>query len=93
MVKWYVPLVPPSDVPARAAVPSPLSVKETPLGNGPDSVKLGVGEPVAVTVKLLYCPVAKVTLLLLVMAGAWFTVSVKVWLTLPPLLAAVKFKV
>ena len=60
----------------RVAVPSPLSVNVTPLGKAPFSVRLGVGEPVVVTVKVLAAPTVKVVLLALVMiAGAWLTVS------------------
>ena len=47
---WYVPFVPTAGVPPRVAVPLPWSVNVTPLGNAPDSVKVGVGAPVAVTV-------------------------------------------
>ena len=38
-------------VPARVAVPSPLSTKLTPDGRAPDSVRAGFGLPVVVTVK------------------------------------------
>jgi len=44
--------------------------KLTPVGRVPASVIVGVGKPVAVTVKVLEVPVAKVVLLALVMAGA-----------------------
>ena len=51
--------------------------------------RVGVGEPVAVTVKVPALPTVKVVELALVIAGAWFTVRVKVWVAgLPtPLLA------
>ncbi len=52
IVRRYAPCVPAAGTPARAAVPLPLSVKVTPLGNPPDTVKVGVGEPLAVTRKL-----------------------------------------
>lgn len=44
--------------------------KVTPVGSVPDSAIVGVGKPVAVTVKVLNVPEAKVVLLALVMAGA-----------------------
>ena len=49
----------------------------TPEGNAPVTEKAGAGNPVAVTVKVPAFPVTKVVLFALVMAGAWFTVSVK----------------
>ena len=47
-------------MPAIVAVPSPLSVKESPDGNGPDSTSEGAGSPVVVTVNatLLSAPLA-----------------------------------
>ncbi len=63
------------------AVPFPLSVKLTPEGRVPVSLRARVGPPgypVAVTVKSGEPPPAgKVTVLALVMAGAWSTTSVK----------------
>jgi hypothetical protein len=49
----------------------------TPVGSVPASEIVGVGKPVAVTVNVPAAPVVNVVLLALVMAGAWFTVSVK----------------
>ena len=57
-------------VPEIVAVPFPLSVKFTPLGNDPVLLKAGVGLPVVVTVKVPAAPAVKVTLLALVMVGA-----------------------
>ena len=74
--RTYVPPVP-VGVPLRVAVPFPLFVKVTPLGRVPDSLSDGVGDPVAVTVKLPAVPTANVVLFALVIAGAWFTVNVK----------------
>ena len=71
--------MPAAGVPARVAVPSPLSTKVTPVGRGPDSVRAGVGKPVVVTVNDPAVPTAKVLALALVMAGAWSTVRVKLW--------------
>src|SRR5437879_5686934 len=56
----------------------------TPLGRAPDSVKVGAGKPVAVTVKEPAVPTVKVVLSALVMAGAWLTVSVKLWVAFEP---------
>ena len=52
----------------------PLSLKVTPLGSVPDSVKDGVGVPVAVTVNVPAVLTTNVTLLALVNAGAALTV-------------------
>ena len=66
----------------------------TPLGSVPLSLSVGVGKPVVVTVKLPAAPTVKVVLLALVMAGAWLTVRVKVWVaSLPTPLLAVKVRV
>ena len=54
-----------------------MSVKVRPLGSVPVLLKLEVGKPVVVTVKLPAVPAVKVVLPELPMAGAWSTVSVK----------------
>ena len=64
-----MPAVPVAGVPAIVAVPLPLSLKVTGLGNDPDSVRVGVGEPVVVTVKLPAVPTLNVVLLALVIVG------------------------
>ena len=69
-VIWKVPAA--DAVPPSVAVPSPLSWNVTPLGSEPDSVSVGVGVPVAVTVKLPAVPAVNVVLAALVMAAAWF---------------------
>jgi len=56
----------------------------TPLGSGPVSVTAGVGFPVVVTVKLPAVPTVNAVLLALVIAGAWFTVSVKLCVAAVP---------
>ena len=69
-------------VPARVAVPSPLSVKVTPVGSGPLSVREDVGVPVEVTVKLSGLPWPKVAPSADVIDGdwrVWSTVRVNVW--------------
>ena len=76
------------------AVPFPLFVNVTPLGNAPVSVIDGVGVPVVVTVKLPAVPTLNVVLLALVIAGACvaaLTVNVKLWVAgVPtPLLAVI----
>ena len=59
------------NVPDWVGVPDKvLPEKLTPVGRVPTSVIVGVGKPVAVTVKVFEVPVAKVVLLALVMAGA-----------------------
>ena len=70
IVIGYEPAVPVAGVPAIVAVPLPLSLKVTGLGNEPDSLRAGVGEPVVVTVKLPAAPTEKVVLLALVILEA-----------------------
>ena len=55
------------------------ALKVTPLGNAPDSPRVAGGNPLAVRVKLPALPTVNVALLALVIAGAWSTVSVKLW--------------
>jgi hypothetical protein len=93
-VSVYTPPLPDAGVPLSVAVPFPLFTNVTPLGSVPVSVKVGVGDPVAVTVKLPAAPTVNVVLLALVIAGATcavFTVRVNAWLAgLPtPLLAVI----
>ncbi len=80
MVSRYTPWAPVAGVPARVAVPSPLSVKVTPLGSAPFSVSAEVGNPVDVTVKLPAWPSVKVAASAEVMAGGVSTVRAKLWL-------------
>jgi hypothetical protein len=49
----YVPAVPQTGVPPNVAVPSPLSVKDIPVGNDDDVEMVGVGGPLAVVTKKL----------------------------------------
>ena len=52
----------------------------TPVGNAsPPCVNVGAGNPDAVTVKLPAVPTVNVVAFPLVIAGGWFTVSVKFW--------------
>jgi len=53
-------------VPLRTPVPE---LKVTPAGRVPDSLKVRVGEPVAITLNVPNTPELNVTVLLLVMAG------------------------
>ena len=69
--------------PAIVAEPLGPAVKTTPEGNAPDSVTAGAGEPVEVTAKLPAVPTVKVAEPALVMAGAWSTDNVKLWLVVP----------
>jgi hypothetical protein len=61
--------VPVAGVPEIVAVPLPLSLKVTGLGNDPESLRVGVGKPVVVTVKVPAVPTVKVVLLALVIAS------------------------
>ena len=70
MVREYVPPLPDAGVPLSIAVPFPLSTNVTPLGSAPVSVRVGVGDPVVVTVKLPAVPTVNVVVLALVMLGA-----------------------
>jgi hypothetical protein len=83
-VSTCVPPVPVAGVPARVAVPLPLSVKVTPVGSVPDSPSAGVGNPVALNVKVPAVPAVKVVEGADVMAGGWSTVRVKLWVAGEP---------
>jgi len=83
--------VPDAGVPLRVPVPLPLSTNVTPLGIAPDSVRLGVGTPVACTVNDPAVPTVKLVLAALVKTGARFTVNVKLCVAGEPMpLLAVK---
>ncbi len=86
----YVAAVPAAGVPLSVPVPFPLSVKVTPLGSAPVSIRDGFGMPVVVTINVPRVPTVNVVLVALVMAGAWSTVSVKLCIVLPELLVALK---
>jgi hypothetical protein len=59
------------NVPLAVGVPLRMpALNFTPLGSAPDSVILGAGDPVAVTVNEPATPSVKVVLLALVMTGA-----------------------
>lgn len=71
----------PVGVPVMSAVPFPSSVKVTPAGSVPDSLRLGVGVPVVKTLKELRTFTTKVAEFGVVMVGgkvvdAGLTVSV-----------------
>jgi hypothetical protein len=59
-------------------------VKVTPDGRVPTSLRVGTGVPVAVTVNVPAVPTVKEVLFALVMAGACFTVSVKLCVAFVP---------
>src|SRR5207245_601792 len=69
----YVPPVPAAGVPLKTPVPT-LNV--TPPGNVPVSLRVGVGKPVAVTVKLPAVATVKVVLFALVIVGAVLPLTV-----------------
>ena len=81
-------------VPLRVPVPSPLSVKLTPLGRlAPPRARLGVGVPVVVTVNDPAVPTVKAVAFALLIVGACLTVKVKAWAgDEPAALVAVKVK-
>jgi len=62
--------VPDAGVPLSVPVPFPLSVKVTPFGSAPVSIKDGFGKPVVITVNDAETPSVNMVLLGLVMAGA-----------------------
>jgi hypothetical protein len=67
-------------VPAGVAVVlvrTPAVENVTPVGSVPDSVNVGAGNPVAVTVNELAVPAVKVADAALVIAAAWSTFRVK----------------
>ena len=70
IVMGYVAAVPEAGVPLSVAVPFALSVKVTPLGSAPNSVKAGAGKPDVMTVKDAKVPTVNVVLAALTMAGA-----------------------
>src|ERR1019366_4444861 len=75
------------NVPLAVGVPlnTPVAVLNvTPPGKDPDSESDGAGNPVATTVKVPAEATVKVLLFALVMAGAWFTVRVKLCEALEP---------
>jgi hypothetical protein len=76
-VSVYIPPLPDAGVPLSVAVPFPLAMNVTPLGSAPVAVRAGVGQPVVVTVRLPAAPGVNVAPFALVIAGTWFTVSVK----------------
>ena len=80
-------------VPAMMAVPLAPAAKVAPAGRAPVSVRVGAGVPVVLTGKLKASPAVAVYEPALVMAGAWSTVSVKVWVTVPAVLVAVTMNV
>lgn len=73
------------------AVPFPLFTKVTPLGRAPVILKLGAGNPLAVTIKVPAVPTTNVVDAALVIAGASFTVRMNVWVAggLSPLVAVI----
>jgi hypothetical protein len=66
-VMGYAAPVPAPGIPVNMPV---AGVKVTPLGSVPDSLSVGAGVPVAVTVNVLAMPTVKVALFALVIVGA-----------------------
>ena len=71
-------------MPARVAVPFPLSVKITPSGRFPVSLSVGKGEPLVVIRNQPVIPSVKVVMLPEVMARFWVTTNVKLWVAFVP---------
>lgn len=71
-------------MPASLPLPFPLSVKVTPPGSAPASVKDGTGKPVVSTANKPEVPRVSAVLFRLVKAGASFTVATKLWLAGEP---------
>ena len=69
-------MLPRSGIPARLAVPSVLSMKESQLGCVPVKLSVAVGTPVVWMVKMPSVPAVKVVLAELIMAGACRTGAV-----------------
>ena len=61
-VRGYEPPLPAAAVPEMVAEPAAPAWKVTPEGSAPDSVSVGTGFPVALTVKLKAAPTAAVVL-------------------------------
>ena len=74
--------MPAAGVPLNTPV---AAVNVTPLGKVPVSLRVGAGEPVAVTVNVPIVPTVNVVLLALVMAGGafWTTIVTPGWLEAP----------
>jgi len=66
-VMGYVPAVPAPGVPLSTPV---AAVNVTPVGSVPDSLRVGAGKPVVVTVNVPAAPTVNIVLVALVMAGA-----------------------
>ncbi len=67
-------------VPLTVGVPLSIPVavlNKTPVGNGPVSVSVGAGNPVAVTMNVPSVPKVNDVLLALLIAATWFTVRMK----------------
>ena len=83
--------MPAAGVPLRVPVPSPLSTNCTPDGSAaPPIASVAAGNPLVVTVNDPAAPIENVVLAALVIAGAWWTFSVKLCVVLPELFVAVK---
>ena len=81
--------MPAAGVPARVAVPLPLSTKVTPLGSALALLTVAVGDPVDVTLKVPAFPMVKVLEATLVMAGTCWITTERLWVALPAVLLAV----
>lgn len=89
----YCPLADAAGVPDRVAVPLVLAVNVMPEGSVPACVRVGVGEPVVVTVKLNAFPEVAVAELALVIASPLLTVRTRLCVAVPAELLAVTVSV
>ena len=74
-----MPPVPAAGVPLRVAVPCRCHEGHARSAARRSRVSAGVGKPVVVTVNVPAVPTVNVVLSALVIAGAWLTVRVKLW--------------
>ena len=70
-------------MPPNVAVPFPLSVKVTPVGKVPVSVKVDAGTPVVITVNEPAVSTLNVVLLALVITGGAETINMPVFCAVP----------
>ena len=75
-----MPVVPAAGVPLS----TPAVVKFTPVGKGPVSLKVGTGNPVAMTENEPAAPNLNIVEAALVMAGPWLIANIKLWVAFDP---------
>src|SRR5215469_470449 len=78
-MSWITTVIRLAGVPKIEAVPLLRATNRKPRGSRPFSARVGVGKPLVRTVKLPRALTLKMARLADVIAGAWSTVSVNVW--------------